>query len=53
VLIFHLARAQLQADRRDAARASLHRAKDAGLEENTVDSLEKAAYRKLVATLER
>jgi tetratricopeptide (TPR) repeat protein len=53
VLIFHLARAQLQADRRDAARASLHKAKDAGLEENTVDSLEKEAYRKLVATLER
>ncbi len=53
VLIFHLARAQLQADRRDAARESFHKAKDAGLEENTVDSLEKEAYRNLVATLER
>ena len=52
-LIFHLARAQMLATRRDAARESLRRAQAAGLDENAVDSLEKEAYQKLVATLER
>jgi len=50
-LDFHLARAQMLADRRDAARASLRRAQVAGLDENAVDPLERKAFQTLVASL--
>jgi tetratricopeptide (TPR) repeat protein len=52
-LDFHLARAQMLADRRDAARASLRRAQVAGLDENAVDPLERKALQTLVASLEK
>ena len=51
--IFHLALAQLLAERREEARASLRRAKEAGLAEAAVDPLERDTYRRLAAALER
>ncbi|AGA29620.1 tetratricopeptide repeat protein [Singulisphaera acidiphila] len=51
LLIFHLARAQMRSDRRDAARETLRKAQAAGLNENAVDPLEREAYRQLIAAL--
>ncbi|SIO55099.1 Tetratricopeptide repeat-containing protein [Singulisphaera sp. GP187] len=51
LLFFHLARAQMRSDRRDAARETLRKAQAAGLVENAIDPLEREDYRRLVAAL--